>query len=97
LQNNVFGKQNKFGNFKGFWEAALHDGIFEIDNPNKTNGTDIMRGEYAPTTATTDTTSIVAMATAATESTSTWAPTVSVINIDAQGASGSIMQSCLCC
>lgn len=91
-QNNVFGKQSKFGNFKGFWEAALHDGIFEIDNPNKTNGTDIMRGEYAPTTATTDTTSIVAMATAATE-TIAWAPTVSVINIDAQGASGSIMQA----
>lgn len=53
-----------------------------------------MRGEYAPTTATTDTTSIVALATTATE-TIAWGPTVSTINIDYKEALGSIMQAVL--
>lgn len=93
-QANVFGKQNKFSNFKAFWEAALHDGIFEIDNPNKTNGTDIMRGEFTPTTATADTTTAaVATAAAVAAPVVAWTPTISPINIDAQSASGTVMQA----
>lgn len=92
-QKNVFGKQSKFGNFKGFWEAALHDGIFEIDNPNKTKGTELMGSEYTPMTATSDTTSVAAVAAAVVEAVTAWAPTISVINIDAQTASGAISQA----
>lgn len=55
-QANVFGRQNKFGSFNAFWEAALHDGIFETDNPNKTKGTMLMAGESTPVTASSDTT-----------------------------------------
>ncbi len=38
----VFGKQSKFASFRSFWDAALHDGIFEVDNPSKTKGTAIL-------------------------------------------------------
>ncbi len=30
-QSNVFGKQSKFSTFQGFWDSALHDGIFEAN------------------------------------------------------------------
>ena len=53
-QQNIFPRAG-FGNFQTFWDAALHDGIFETDNPEKTVGTFLMRGELVPTTATSDT------------------------------------------
>lgn len=40
-QSAVFAKQNKFSSFQAFWDAALHDGVFETDNPAKTSGTAI--------------------------------------------------------
>lgn len=40
-QSNVFAKQSKYTNFQAFWDAALHDGIFEESNPNKTGGTGV--------------------------------------------------------
>ena len=36
-EKNIFPKSG-YSNFRAFWDAALHDGIFESNNPSKTSG-----------------------------------------------------------
>ncbi|MGB1204632.1 MAG: TAT-variant-translocated molybdopterin oxidoreductase [Chitinophagales bacterium] len=35
-QKNIFPKQKKHSSFQAFWDSALHDGVFELKNPDKT-------------------------------------------------------------
>ncbi|MEZ4886473.1 MAG: TAT-variant-translocated molybdopterin oxidoreductase [Chitinophagales bacterium] len=51
--SNLFAK-SKFKNFQAFWDAALHDGIFEVNNPEKTKG-NLIGGMYNTTAATSST------------------------------------------
>ncbi len=43
-RNNLYSK-SKFKNFQAFWDAALHDGIFEVNAPEKTKG-NLVGGMY---------------------------------------------------
>lgn len=49
-QQQVFPKSG-FSNFRAFWDAALHDGIFETSNPGKTSGNGVA-AMYKKTTGT---------------------------------------------
>ncbi len=49
--SKLFSK-SKFNNFQAFWDAALHDGIFEVNNPEKTKGNRI-GGMYNSSSSTT--------------------------------------------
>lgn len=40
-QQNIYSRQSQFKSFQAFWDAALHDGIFEFDAPGKTTGAKI--------------------------------------------------------
>lgn len=37
-QASLMAKQTHLSSFDSFWDAALHDGIFELNNPTKTKG-----------------------------------------------------------
>lgn len=40
-QQSIYSRQSQFKSFQAFWDASLHDGIFEMDAPNKTTGAKI--------------------------------------------------------